>query len=56
MKLTTWTSVFASLALLCACGGGNEAAVSLDNCPQVATFERTSRFESGNGGAFGSVE
>ena len=40
MKLTTWTSVFASLALLCACGGGNEAAVSLDNCPQVATFEQ----------------
>lgn len=40
MKLTTWTSVLASLALLCACGGGNEAAVSLDNCPQVATFEQ----------------
>ena len=40
MKLTTWTSFLASWALLCACGGGNEAAVSLDNCQQVATFEQ----------------
>ena len=39
MKLTTRTSVFASLALLCACGGGNEAAVSLIDMPLSALIE-----------------
>ena len=40
MNFTSGALVLASLALLCSCGGGNEAAVSLDNCPQVASFEQ----------------